>query len=259
MAEDVQIPKGLLAGLVTALVLSLLAVAFLMGRQTAPVVAVSTPEPVPTAAPLVASQPQETSLNARLDRIEQRVDRVGTREMRQAEVVEAPTRPEQVEPPRETKRQATRQASASAPAQESLRAAPSVDKQNKPEAKEKREYFRQIDSILKNTTSIDDPNQFATQFLQQAMNGDDSGFESLIATTRKTKAAIEGVSPPPSCQEHHRLLLKQVSESVVLLAEVHQAISTNDTSRLTSVAARGQEMQAETQSFQELDRRLRAP
>ena len=259
MAEDVRIPKGLLAGLVAALVLSLLVVAFLMGRQTAPPIAVSTPAPAPVLAPPVASQAQETSLNARLDQIEKRVDRVGTREMRQSEMVEAPPRPEQAPSRVETTtRQATRQASATAPVQESHITAPSVASVSQPDVQERREYFRQIDSILQNTASIDDPNQFATKFLQQAMTGDYSGFESLIATTKKTKAAIEAVSPPPACREHHALLLKQVSQSVVLLADVHQAIASNDTSRLTSVAARGQEMQGETERFQELDRSLRA-
>jgi hypothetical protein len=264
MAREVQISKSVLSVLVAALVVSLLGVAFLLGRQSAPPpevratpqssprpVAQSTPESVPPPVTInVASQSQDQSLSARLDRIEQRVDRVGVR----IESTDEPP-PRQDSPPKQNRRapQAASQTSNTPPTKtlKPQQEAPPSDKN------ERRAYFQQVDSILKNTAAIDDPNQYATKFLQQAMSGDNSGFDSLLATTRQAKAALQKITPPPSCVEHHSLLLSQLSQSSVLLTEVHQAISTNDTTRLSAVASKGQGMQAETEKYQELDRQLR--
>jgi hypothetical protein len=126
-----------------------------------------------------------------------------------------------------------------------------------PQLEKKKAYFQKVDAVLRNTASIDDPNQFATKFLQQAMSGDTSGFDSLLTTTRQAQTSLQSVTPPPSCKEHHTMLLGQLSQSVVLLNEVYQAIQSNDTSKLSSVAARGQSMQADTERFKQLDSRLR--
>jgi hypothetical protein len=122
---------------------------------------------------------------------------------------------------------------------------------------ERRAYFRQVDSVLQNTPTIEDPNRFATRFLQQAMNGDRSEFETMVATTRRTQVELKALTPPASCSEHHSLLLAQLGQSEELLIEIQQALITNDTSRLSAVAARGQAMQADTERLQQLERELR--
>ena len=232
VAEDVRIPKGWLVSLVIALVLSLLVVAYLLGRQSVePPTAQSTPA-VDRALVVAGStkpvEATEQSLSARLDRIEDRVDRTSVR----------------------------LQTTDRSP--ESVGSEPSPpDRIPDPDAEKKRAYFLQVDAILQNTASIDDPNQFATKFLQQAMSGDTSGFDSLLATTREARTSLQSVTPPPSCKEHHTMLMGQLSQSAVLLNEVYQAIQSNDTSKLSAVAARGQSMQADTERFKQLDLSLR--
>ena len=256
MAKEVQIPKGLLTALVAALAVSLLGTAYLLGKQSgSPAAAQSTPAPTPAPATLasneVVPQAKEPTLSARLDRIEQRVDRTSARlqapeqDARPADLparTEAPKPSIPAPPPSE------------APA---VSPPPRVAQTSPNDLSQRRAYFQEVDSILPTTASIEDPNQFATKFLQQAMSGDTSGFDSLLSTTRKAQTSLQAVTPPPSCRQHHSLLLSQLSQSVVLLNEVNQAIASSDTSRLSAVAARGQEMQAETERFKQLDRELR--
>lgn len=264
VAEDVRIPKGWLVSLVIALALSLLVVAYLLGRQ-------SVEQPVAPSTPAVDRAPvvgggtkpveaTEQSLSARLDRIEDRVDRTSVRLQtadrsptlpapRGSAPSSATREPEAVRQPEPTKTDRSPQTVGSEPAL--------PDRVPDPEAEKKRAYFQQVDAILQNTASIDDPNQFATKFLQQAMSGDTSGFNSLLTTTRQAKTSLQSLTPPPSCKEHHTMLLGQLSQSVVLLNEVYQAIQSNDTSKLSSVAARGQAMQADTEKFKQLDSSLR--
>lgn len=256
MAEEIKISKPLLGGLLGALALSLIGLAFLLGRQSAPSVAVAPPA-TPTPPPLAATQPnREATLDERLEQLEQRVDRVGPRTLRQAEVKQ-PDRSVREEWPPPARREVSRQAGAAQPAPEVVKSAPPAVAVRQPVSAERQDYFRKIDAITRETASIEDPNKFATEILQQSMSGEDSGMQTLLAATRKTKAALEGVTPPAECQEYHALLVGQISQSLTLLSEVQQALASNDTSRLTALAARGQEMQAQAQRFQELDARLR--
>ena len=264
VAEDVRIPKGWLVSLVIALVLSLLVVAYLLGRQSVEQ-PVAQPTPAVDRASVVvggtkAVETSEQSLSARLDRIESRVDRTSVRLQTtdRSPTMAAPEssdplpptgEPEAVRQPEPTKTERSPEAVSSEP--------PLPERVPDPEAEKKRAYFRQVDAILQNTAAMDDPNQFATKFLQQAMSGDTSGFNSLLTTTRQAKTSLQSVTPPPSCKEHHTRLLSQLSQSVALLDDVYQAIQSNDTSKLSSVAARGQSMQAETEKFKQLDRSLR--
>jgi hypothetical protein len=254
MAKEVQISKGLLTGLVAALIFSLIGVAYLLGRQSVTPIAQSTPAstvtPVTLASNQVASQTTEPSLSARLDRIERRVDRTAVR------IEASDTPPVRQAPPRRAEAP-TRTSSPPPAAIKPRRTEAPLREQPSADMDQRRAYFQQVDSILQNTASIDDPNQFATKFLQQAMSGDTSGFDNLSATTRQAKNSLESVQPPPSCKQHHALLVSQLSQSIVLLTEVNQAIRSNDTSKLSSVAARGQEMQADTEKFKQLDRNLR--
>lgn len=268
VAEDVRIPKGWLVSLVIALVLSLLVVAYLLGRQSVeqPVAQpVAQPTPAVDRASVVvggtkAVEATEQSLSARLDRIESRVDRTSVRLQTTdgSPTMAAPGSSDPLPPTREPEAVRQPEPTKTERSPEAVRSEPTLpERVPDPEAEKKRAYFRQVDAILQNTASIDDPNQFATKFLQQAMSGDTSGFNSLLTTTRQAKTSLQSVTPPTSCKEHHTMLMGQLSQSVVLLNEVYQAIQSNDTSKLSSVAARGQSMQADTEKFKQLDRNLR--
>lgn len=108
------------------------------------------------------------------------------------------------------------------------------------------------------TEAIGDQNAFATQVLQQGMNGKTEGFDSLIASTRKANAALRAITPPPNCREHYQLLVKQSQASLQLLEKVKNATVSLDTGALTALGAEGQGMQADANRLKQLDEQLRA-
>ncbi len=120
------------------------------------------------------------------------------------------------------------------------------------------EYFAKIDELMLGTQSLGDPNQVATQILQQGVQGNTSGFDEMIETTKNTLAGLRKLAAPAECQEHHRLLVRQLEQSVGLLEKVKAATVSMDTAALTSLAGEGRGMQAEAQRFKQLDERLRA-
>ena len=119
-------------------------------------------------------------------------------------------------------------------------------------------YFAKIDKIMAETESIGDQNAFATQVLQQGMNGKTEGFDNLIASTRKAATALRSITPPPNCKEHYSLLIKQTEASLRLLEKVKSATVSLDTGALTALGAEGQGMQADANRLKQLDEQLRA-
>ena len=118
-------------------------------------------------------------------------------------------------------------------------------------------YFAKIDEAMRDTAAMGDTNQFATEILQQGMNGNTEGFDSLIQSTRKAQVTLQNSQPPPACQEHYTLLKAQLEQSISLLNRVKAATVSLDSAALASLAGEGRGMQAEADRFKALDERLR--
>ncbi len=271
MAESVQISRGTLGVLAGSLVLCLMVIAFLLGRQ-------STPAPT-----IEASQAQNESREmARAEQPVSASEDVSTETLRspavptsavpetapRSKVREAPPREPQsaARPDRENYPTAPPKAPTQAPAPPQVARTAPAEQSNTASAEPRnnsavQRYFQQIDQQLASGSSLGslgDPNQFATQALQGSLQGDNSQFEALAATTKSTLNNIRRIEPPAECREHHAMLIKQMQQGLELLEQVQQSTVSLDTSNLTAVAARGQAMQEEVLRFQELDRRLRS-
>ena len=247
MADDhVRVPRGVLIGLVTLLAVSLLGFAFLLGRQSAPPAAPPASSPVALA---IASEPppsQPLQVGAAP------VPAPPAPPPASAAVpppVPAPVVPAPVAQPAPPPPPAPLPPPSSSPppiAPVSTGPAPAV-----------KSYFLKIDKIMAQTEAVGDANAFATQVLQQGMNGKTEGFDSLIASTRKAAQALRAISPPPTCREHHQLLLRQTDQSLILLEKVKKATVTLDTGELAALGAQGQTMQSEANRLKQLDEQLR--
>jgi hypothetical protein len=119
------------------------------------------------------------------------------------------------------------------------------------------QYLNRIDSIMASTGELGDPTEFATGLLGQAAAGDASGFDDLLAKTRKARARLAGIQPPGSCMEHYRLTMRELSDSITLLKAVKRAIISMDSASLPELAIRGQALQSRVERLQALTRRLR--
>ncbi|MBX3171445.1 MAG: hypothetical protein KF760_28815 [Candidatus Eremiobacteraeota bacterium] len=252
MAEDdVKVPRVALMAMVGLLAVSMLGFAYLLGRQSGPVpqapqTVSTTPEarassvplqvgavpvPVPAAAPPPAVYVPPPAAQAAPPAMPAPVA---------APVPAPPPTPAPVAAPPP----GPAPAPAPAPATE---ASPAV-----------KTYFAKIDKIMAETETIGDQNAFATQVLQQGMNGNTEGFDRLIASTRKAATALRSIAPPPNCREHYQLLVKQTEQSLRLLEKVKSATVSLDTGALTALGAEGQSMQTDASRLKQLDEQLRA-
>ncbi len=295
MSQNLQIPRGLLIGLVLALTASLLGLAFLLGRQSANPVALATATPhyqppQPAGGWLV---PEEVADTQRLRPSSNRLREPNSTPTYQGAALAkamlarrradraAQSGPIPVEglddeessgsaPSRSTSSAASADSSISTRPRTAPKAAPlatshqgttsTVPASRKPNLAARAEvkrYLAQVDALTE-AQGMGDPNQVAMELLQQSLQGDNSGMDSLLASTKSTLVKLEAVQPPNSCREHHTLLLKQLRQGVALLSGVGKATGTLDTSSLTKLSSQGKSMQAEAQRFAELDRQLRS-
>lgn len=240
--------------LVSLLVFSMLGFAFLLGRQSAPP-SVPTPGEV-AAAPTPESPPNSVPLQVGAAPVSQPAPAPPVYAPPPAPVAAPPVAPAPVAvavapapPPAPLAAPAPPAPVAAAPPPPAVASGPT------PAVKT---YFSKIDKIMAETESIGDQNAFATQVLQQGMNGKTEGFDSLIASTRKAATALRSITPPPNCAEHYKLLIKQTDASLRLLEKVKGATVSLDTGALTALGAEGQGMQADANRLKQLDEQLRS-
>ena len=239
--DQVQISKSTLGWLVGALVMCMVALAFLLGRQSVtPVVAppsVAAVAPAPVAPPL-APPPVEVAPVAAVA-----VAPAPAPAPAPAVVPVAPPPPVAVAPV------------VVAPV---AHPAPPVKPKYPPaEAAQIRKYLQQVETITAGTQDLGNPSEFANDLLNQSLLGDTSGIDSLISQARHSQNALAQIHPPAPCKEHHHLLSQQLNSSLQMLGQLKKALATSDTSGLAGLAGQGSAMQAQAQRLQRLTAELK--
>ncbi len=298
MAQKVEISRGALSGLVAALVVCLMALAFLMGRQSATPQAAASPtsEPLllatdggvvdfetplppqrlPAAAPPFAARPAtrpSRPVAVQLRRSEGRpTPRSGPAAAPQpvqvavaSEAAPAPIRANRPAPssrveesddyPQAGGSSAPAPRAASRPSASQTSVARTV---SPAESDAVHRYLQQVDAAVAGTQSMDDANAFATQLLQQSMQGDTSAFDQLIGSSESALRDLKAIQPPARCKEHHSLMVGQLNTGLALLRKVKGATVSMDTTSLATLSMAGKDMQSDLARLQQLDRELRS-
>jgi hypothetical protein len=104
-------------------------------------------------------------------------------------------------------------------------------------------YFREVETIQSRGKSWGDPQALAQTLLEQASKGDVSGFDGLAAANRSVRDALRAVAAPEPCREHHRLTLVLLDESIAMLDRVKGLISGADAGSLAAMPGEGQALE----------------
>jgi|GEM_PF-2328563 len=232
-----------------ALVLTLLAIAFLLGRESArrpsdpePVVVAETPYP-----PIVQRADEEDAAEVRpdwreLDRDEgaanatdDTIPGMGERIERQADGTFLLTN------------------------SGSDREIPAEEQDAQPRAKTATvsAYFRELD-LIRSNEGAGDPNVFAMGLIKAGLGGATSGFDQLIEDTKRMEQEMRQIRPPQSCEQYHQASLEALAEGRELLEELKTAITKQDIEGLGAMARRAGELQAKAQSIDEMRAKIEA-
>lgn len=213
----VELPRGALIALCAALGVTLLALAFLLGRVTArpaPQLAQATPAEAAPATPVPG-------------------------------VAEAPDPLQPAAPPE------------SAPPEALSRAGTPAPSVNPSERAAVAAYFAQLERLEASGKTWGDPQQLALQLVQQSAQGDRRAFEELLSTERQARESLRALPVPPACREHHAEALALMDEAIGLLGRLGQAMASQDLTALQGFVSTAHELEARTRRLDALGTSLK--
>jgi hypothetical protein len=109
-----------------------------------------------------------------------------------------------------------------------------------------------MDAVAAEAKASQDPQAVARTVLDQAMSGNMSGIEGIIASQRTLEARLAQVPPPPACREHHQRSVRLFARAIVLLERTRDAMTGQGASDLGSVATEGRAIEQEAKAVDAL-------
>lgn len=280
--SEVSIPRGALVALITALVVALVALAFLLGRASAPTAIppaaeASPPPSYALASPRVASDGSTAETGGRptlpLDNATPLSAARPPADMGQPPVAEPPAPPSappaapQARPaPVSTRpaegRVAVRAKTGPSEGNVSVRVNTSPDATTQgPTADpatraQVAAYFREMDNIQPGQLS-GDPQSMAQEMLQGAMSGDTRQLDDMIRKAEASERRARAITPPAPCVAFHARAVKLTGESVKMVRTLRQSIVSGDTTALLGMNAQAAQMQSEAQQLEREEEQLK--
>jgi len=240
--------NAMLFGLGGALVLALLTIAFLLGRESArtsldaePAAEVEIPSP-PIVAPAVEETPAPRPDWRALDRDEPRADTANDTTLEMAERIERQADGRLILTNSGSERAVRSEPQESPPGQSTATVS---------------EYFRAVDAV-RSEQGAGDPNSFAMGLIKAGLGGSTSGFEQLIDDTERMELEMKQIRPAPGCEQYHQASIDALAEGRELLDDLKTAISERDIQGLTTMAKRAGELEAKAKSMDAMRARLEA-
>lgn len=217
--------RKIVIALGSALGLSLLTIAFLLGRLSAgpEVVTLATPASNPSAsepAALAAAESPAPSMEA------------------------APAAADSATP-------------LSAPIQEIAPAPPAGINAvaTSPERQQVASYFAEVDRL--EDMGAGDPQAFASSMMQSLSSGDFSEFDKLLEKAKTLRQRLLAIVPPPACAEHHRLARTLSADSVAMLERLKAALVKGDSMALMGIASDGKTLETQANQLKSLGEKIR--
>jgi hypothetical protein len=218
----VAVSPWLLAGLGSALLLCLLVIAWLLGKESGRRLA----DKPRSAATAESSSPGFERLPSRATR---------TANEAPAGVASAAT-PEGTPPP------AAPEASPGAPADEATAVA---------------RYFAELEAFS-SARNWDDPEDLALSIVQELVAGGSSRIDRLRQVQAEVEAGVRAMSVPEPCREHHQRSLASLAAAAQLLDAISGAAATGDLAGVTAAAAEAERLQTSALELRELENALRS-
>ena len=114
-------------------------------------------------------------------------------------------------------------------------------------------YFEELDAIgAEGGLAADDPESLAMAILSQATTGDATAFDRLTAAQRSSLAAIRRVRPPAQAAEHHRRTVALLEESSRLLSRLKQGLLDGNIAALGELSSQANHMKTQAEDLQRL-------
>ena len=221
---------ALLGGLTVALV----AIAFLLGRESARpdevLAAMGAPPAEATARTSVAATPSRSTLPPAL--------------------ASAPRGTGTVSPTDPARRPNERNArSLFSPAPPITTPEPEVDTRTREAIAS---YFDTVDAMGGGGVDLGSPNDFAMMIVGESATGNFSVFDQMLRDQRANLRRLQGMNPPGELRAYHRKTIELTEKGIRLMEQVRRGLESGDMTRLMSLPVTAQEMQSDAEAAERL-------
>ncbi|MDH3727726.1 MAG: hypothetical protein OER77_09355 [Myxococcales bacterium] len=134
---------------------------------------------------------------------------------------------------------------------------PSTARKKRNQPKSVGEYLDRMETIRFGEEAAD-PNTFAMALINAGMRGSTEGFDQLVADTEGMEQEMKSITPPPSCERYHEASLEALGHGRAILIDLKNAISTRDVSKVAAIAQEAAALQAKADELTRLETNLRA-
>lgn len=124
-----------------------------------------------------------------------------------------------------------------------------------PSASSVSDYFEAIDRVQAGPQAMS-PDAFAQGLASDISSGDASGLRRLEGDLAKAERELSDITPPSECAEYHRELLATVKESRDMLRAMTNAVGSGDTSGIASLASKAGQLQRRQQKLDRMRKKL---
>ncbi|MBT8470536.1 MAG: hypothetical protein KJN97_17450 [Deltaproteobacteria bacterium] len=118
-------------------------------------------------------------------------------------------------------------------------------------------YFQQVD-LIHSEEGAGDPNAFAMDLIKGGLGGASSGFDQLIADTKRMEREMYTLTPPVSCESFHEASIEARVESREMLERMKRAIMGRDIEQLNAIALQSKTLQTKARAMKEMRRQILA-
>ena len=118
-------------------------------------------------------------------------------------------------------------------------------------------YFAEIEAHEQQAKYWSNPQELAMTLVGQGVQGDTSGFDQLLDTHRTAQRQIESMTVPFPCQEHHRRTVGVLREALALLEKVQRGVASGGLEGLLSLSGEARQLEAETREIDALAAELK--
>ena len=231
-ADTVIVSRGLLVTIVGGLVVAIVAIAFLLGRESArsteaPSASVALPEEA-TSSESVAGAPSRSSLPPPLA------------------LTPGTAAPSGTAGPAPAERRARARVSSPPP---NASPEPAVDTRTRDSIAS---YFDTVDALGDGGVGMGDPNDFAMMILGESASGNFSTFDQMLSDQRDSLRQLRGMNPPGELRTHHRQTIELTQRGIRLLEQVKGGLESGDMTGLMTLSVTAQDMQSDAEAAERL-------
>jgi len=109
-------------------------------------------------------------------------------------------------------------------------------------------YFEEFDEIAGSNAGAGNPETMAMALLSQATGGDWSQFDELGDTQQSMLRRLRRLRVPPVCREYHQTMVTLLAAGAALLDDVRQGVQSGNLGALSTLTTTAQRLQADAEA-----------